>query len=251
THIRSSRARAKATSRYIATRSSSARPTLVARLEWGDLVPAIVRSEVDRASVDGHRRLADHLGERRMGVCRLPDLPWRRVEQEGERRFGYQIRRVRADDMDTERVLGLGVRDDLGEALVLATDDRLGDRLERDLADLVGRPGGLDLLLGPSDRRDLRPAVSGAGLRVVVHLVYVRLACDRVRRGDALVRGDVGEPQAADDVTDRLHVTLLRPHVTIHLDHSAVGLDLGRLEPDVLDVRGAAGRDEHHLGAQL
>ena len=88
----------------------------------------------------------------------------RRVELEGERRLGDEVGRVRPDDVDAERVLVLGVGDDLGEALVLAADDRLGDRLERDLADLVRRPGGLDLLLGQADRGDLGPAVGGARL---------------------------------------------------------------------------------------
>ena len=71
-----------------------------------------------------------------MRVGRAADLPRRRLELEGERRLGDEVGRVRPDDVDAERVVGVGVGDDLGEALVLAADDRLGDRLERDLADL-------------------------------------------------------------------------------------------------------------------
>src|SRR5829696_2467092 len=94
------------------------------------------RSEVDRSPVDGHGRLADHLRERRVWVGRGADLPGRRLERERQRRLGDEVRHVRADEVDAEGDVGLLVRDDLDEALVLATDDGLGDRLERDLPDL-------------------------------------------------------------------------------------------------------------------
>ena len=104
--------------------------------------------------------------ERRVGVGRAADLPGRRVEGEGERRLGDEVGGVRADEVDAERVVGLRVGDDLGEALVLAADDRLGDRLEGHLADLVREALLLALLLGQADRGDLRagsrsPAAAG------------------------------------------------------------------------------------------
>src|SRR5258706_8735189 len=95
-------------------------------------------SEVDRATVDRERGLADDLAQGRVGVGRTSDLPWRGVELEGEARLGDEVRRVRPDDVDAECVTGLRVADDLREALVLAADDRLRDGLERHLADLVG-----------------------------------------------------------------------------------------------------------------
>src|SRR5688572_13486388 len=155
-HMRSSSARASATKRYISTRSASVRPTEAARLpavlrsaeslgpaspSAGSplaaslLVTAIVvdgpPSEVDGAAVHRHRRLADDLGEGRVGVGRAADLPGSRVELEGERRLGDEVRGVRSDDMDTEGVLVLRVRDHLREPLVLPADEGLGDGLER------------------------------------------------------------------------------------------------------------------------
>ena len=186
-----------------------------------------------------------------MRVGRAADLPGRRLELEAERRLGDEVGGVRPDDVDAERVVGLGVGDDLGEALVLAADERLGDRLERDLADLERVAGGGGLRLGQPDRGDLRPAVGRARLGRVVHVVDVGVAGDRVRGDEALVRGRVGEPQPADDVADGVDVRLLGPHPAVDLDDAPVGLDLRRLEADVLDVGGAAGRDEHQLGAQL
>ena len=128
---------------------------------------------------------------------------------------------------------------------------RLRDRLERDLADLDRQPALLGLLLGQADRGDLRPAVGRPRLLHVVDRVDVLVAGDRVGGDDALVAGGVGEHQAADEVADRVDVRLLRPHPAVDLDEAPVRLDLRRLEPDVLDVRGPAGRDEQLLGAEL
>ena len=72
-----------------------------------------------------------------------------------------------------------------------------------------------------------------------------------VGRDEALVGRRVGQPQPADDVADRIDVRLLGPHPAVDLDDAAVGLDLGGLQADVLDVGGATGGDEHHLGPQL
>src|SRR2546428_447407 len=94
-----------------------------------------------------------------MGMRRAADLPRCRVELEGERRLGDEVRDVRADEVDTQGVARLGVADDLDEALVLAADDRLRHGLERNLADLVGQPLFLALLLGEAHRRDLGPRV--------------------------------------------------------------------------------------------
>src|SRR5690349_8509177 len=99
-----------------------------------DAMPADL--EVDRSAVDGHRRFADHFGERRVRVGRRPDLPRRRLERERERGLGDEIGRMWTDDVDPQRVTRLRVGDHLGKALVLTPDDRLRDRLERDLADL-------------------------------------------------------------------------------------------------------------------
>src|SRR4051812_48355475 len=162
-HIRSSSARVSATSRYISTRSSFDSPTdfpswvtFLSLTAIGWLLPPSTGSEVDRATVDRHGGLADDLRERRVGVRRATDLPRRRVELERERRLRDEVRRVRPDDVDAEGVLRLGVADDLDEALVLAADDRLRDRLERHLADLVRDSLVLALLLGQADGGDLR-----------------------------------------------------------------------------------------------
>src|SRR6185369_16845437 len=98
---------------------------------------------------------------------------------------------------------------------------------------------------------DLGPAVRRPRLLHVVDLVDVLLAGDDVGRDDALVAGGVGEHEASDSVANRVEVRLARPHPAVDLDEPLLDLGLGRLEADLLDVRGPASGDEHHLGPQL
>ena len=79
----------------------------------------------------------------------------------------------------------------------------------------------------------------------------IRVAGDRVDRDDPLVRRRVGQPQAADDVADRIDVRLAGPHLVVDLDDAPLDLGLRRLEPDILDVRGPAGRHEQRLRGDL
>src|SRR4051794_30293884 len=277
-HIRSSTARERATRRYIAMRSASPRPTDAASptaapspvCDPGFCVTAIwssasrrrgacrlppasttAASEVDRPAVHGKRRLAEHLRERRMRMRRAADLPRRRLELEGDRRLGDEVGRMRADEMDAERAVGVAVADDLGDPLVLTADDRLGDRLERHLAHLDRQPALLSLLLCQTDRRDLRPAIRRSRLEDVVDRVDVTVAGDGVGGDDPLVARRVREHQAADDVADRIEVRIAGPHPAINLDDATLDLGLGRLEADLFHVGRPAGRDEEHLGPKL
>ena len=115
----------------------------------------------------------------------------------------------------------------------------------------TGQAPLLARLLGQADRGDLRPRVGGARLVDVVHRVDVRVAGDRVDGREALVRRRVREPQAADDVADRVDVRLGRPHVPVDLDDPAGGPHAGGLEAQVLDVGRPAGRDEDAVGRDL
>src|SRR6476660_4907843 len=109
THMRSSTARASATSRYISTRSASDSPRLAPRCESLPLVtviaagqascssPGFLVLEIERLTVHGHGGLADDLREGRVGVGGAADLPGRRFELEAERGLGDQVGRVRPD----------------------------------------------------------------------------------------------------------------------------------------------------------
>ena len=126
-----------------------------------------------------------------------------------------------------------------------------GDRRERHLADLRLKAPFLALLLGEADRPNLRARVRGARLVYVVHRMDVPVARDRVDGREALMCSGVGKPQPADDIADRHHVRFGRPHVPVDFDDPLVDNDPGRLEAQVLDVRGAPCRDEQALGRDL
>src|SRR3989304_1281595 len=66
------------------------------------------------------------------------------------------------------------VGDDLGEALVVAADERLAVGDEGELAGLEGQAVALALLLAAPDRGDLRPAVGRAGHLQVIHVLRLR-----------------------------------------------------------------------------
>src|SRR4029079_15967893 len=89
THIHSSTARARATRRYTSGSAWVCRPRSAPRADEAvPLVRTAIRgppSEVDRAAVDRHRRLAEDLREGRVGVRRSAELPGHRLELQGDR----------------------------------------------------------------------------------------------------------------------------------------------------------------------
>jgi len=62
--------------------------------------------------------------------------------------FGDQFRRLRTDDMHSQNLSVLCVRDDLNKALMFADDGRAGIRRERKFADLQVMPQFTCLRLG-------------------------------------------------------------------------------------------------------
>ena len=70
-------------------------------------------------------------------------------------------------------------------------------------------------------------------------------------RGDTLVRGDVGQPQPADDVADGVQVRLCGLHVGVDLDDGPLDDRLGRLQADPVGDRSPTRGDEQTLDHQL
>ena len=102
-------------------------------------------------------RLHDRLGQRRVGVDRQADVVGERAHLDGERGLGDDVRGAVADDVDAEHLLGLGVDDDLHEAVGVGVGDGAPERDERELADL-------DLAARASrPRRRVMPAVAISG----------------------------------------------------------------------------------------
>ena len=78
------------------------------------------------------------------------------------------------------------------------------------------------------------------------------LAGDHLGDDHALALALVREHRRAGHVADGVDALGGRLHPLVDLDEAAVGeLDAGLLEPDVLDVRRAAGGDEHLVDHEL
>ena len=93
------------------------------------------------------------------GWTAAPELPGGRLEEHGGAGLRDEVGDVRADEMDADDLVGLLVGDDLGEAFVLAADERLAVGDQRELAGLEGDAVALALGLAAADAGDLRPAV--------------------------------------------------------------------------------------------
>ena len=55
---------------------------------------------MNRRSFHRQRRLAENLGQGRMGMDGMADFPGSGIQQFGQSRFGNQIRRVGTDDVN-------------------------------------------------------------------------------------------------------------------------------------------------------
>src|SRR3546814_4532533 len=136
-------------------------------------------------------------------------------------------------------------------ALGFAERDGLAVADEGEAADfhLIARL--LGLLFGEADAGDLRMAVGAAGDLLLLHRVDVVEAGDLLDADDALVLGLVGQHRRAGDVADGVDAGLPRAAVAIHLDDAALGLHLGALEPQVLDVALHADGGDHAVDGDL
>jgi hypothetical protein len=111
-------------------------------------------------------------------------------------------------------------------------------------------PGGLELLLGLADPRDLGVRVHDAWDDVVVDVAVAGL--DVLDGGDALLLGLVGEHGPEGDVADALDVRRARAERGVDDDAAlAVELDAGLVEVQTLGHGAAADGDEHDVGHEL
>ncbi|MNS79726.1 hypothetical protein D3C72_1133880 [compost metagenome] len=153
-----------------------------------------------------------------------------------------------ADHVGADQGAGLGVEDDLDEAVDLARRHGLAVHAEREAADLDLALLGAGTLLGDADRGDLRLGVGAAGDgRMDVR----RLVGGDVLGGvDAFVRRLVRQPGRAGAVADGVEALDVGLAVAVGLDVAAVQFDAQRLQADAVGVGGDADGRDADLGLQ-
>src|SRR6266568_6977884 len=203
---------------------------------------------VDRLSERRLRALHDPFGQGRMRVHGQRDVRHGRSHLNRESELADQVARVRADDRRAEQDLGVHVREELHEALVLSRRQGAADRGEGDAtdADLAALRGGLGFLhphggnLGiREDRRGHRPVVD-----------LDRVARDHLRGDESLLGRLVREEWRADHVADGEHVRVRRPELGIDLD-VPLGrkLDARFVRMKLVRVWATADGDQDHVRA--
>mmetsp|Transcript_7987 Transcript_7987/g.27120 ORF Transcript_7987/g.27120 Transcript_7987/m.27120 type:complete len:361 (+) Transcript_7987:292-1374(+) len=204
------------------------------------------RSEVDGLVVGGHGSLLEGLAHRRMRVARARDVLGARAVLHGEHRLGDHLARVPGDDVHSEDLARLLVRDELDDAVRVGVGARARVGHERKLAHRVGGARRLDLLLGEPHGGHLRVGVDHVGDAVVVDVAV--LARDDLRHGDALLLRLVREHGPADHVADGVHARDVGPELIVHV-HDAPGAhgDVEVLEAQALRVGAPADGHEDHV----
>src|SRR5215208_197860 len=199
------------------------------------------------ALVHRHCGFLHGLGERRMGMAGARDILRRRAELHGDGGFRDHVAGVGAEDMHAQHAVGVGVGEDLDEAIGRQIDLGAAVGGERKLADLVGKAGFLDLLLVLADRGDLREGVDDVGNDVVIDVTGV--TADDLSHRDAFVLGLMRQHRPGDHVADRVDARHVAGKLRID-DHAAaiVQADADVVQPQPLRIGHAPDRHEHHIG---
>lgn len=158
---------------------------------------------------------------------------------------GDHVRDVRADHVDAEELAVLLFADDLHEAIDLADRHRLAEDAEVGFADSNVVALILRFLLGEADAGDLGDRIDAVRDGFVFDLTLVVMN-DVVGDDRTLVRCDVGELDAASDVTDGPDVRAMGlERVIDDFDAALVQLDADSLEVHAIGIRFAANAEEN------
>eukprot|EP00760_Papus_ankaliazontas_P007791 PhM_4_TR13531/c0_g1_i1/m.76495 len=208
-------------------------------------------SDMDWLVIARHARLLHGLHESGVGVARAANVLGAGTVLEGEDGLVDHLTRAAVHNVDAEDAVSLLVGEHLHEPVGLVVGLGAAVRDEGELAHLVLRAGGLELLLGLANPRDLGVRVNDAGDGVVVHVAG--LARQDLGDGDALVLSLVGEHGAlVHNVTDGVHTRGAGLEVVVDLNEAAlVQVHLGNVKTKVARERLAADGNEHGVALDL
>jgi hypothetical protein len=205
---------------------------------------------VDGLAVGGHGSLLESLGESGVSVRGTSNVLGRGAVLEGEGALGDHLAGVGADDVHTEDTVGLGVSEELDQAVGVGVG--LGARVgaEGEGADLVLDAGLLELGLVLADPGDLGVGVHDAGDGAVVDVAVV--LGDVLDGGNGLLLGLVGEHRAEGAVTDDADVRDLGAVLLVdHETATVVGLKTDLLEAETGGVGTAADGNKADISVEL
>ncbi|KAF1856457.1 hypothetical protein Lal_00048580, partial [Lupinus albus] len=191
-------------SRRVARRGSSVRNPL-GRRRPGAASPAdfstlLAVGDVDRVAIHGQGRFVQRLGQGRVREDHHAQVFGAGTELHADRALLYQLRSARADHVDAQDAVGLGIGDDLDQAGGVVGSHGATAGREGEGADVDFDAFGLQGLLGLADPGDFRMGVDHRRDQVVVHLGFV--AGDALGDHDALFRSLVGQHRATHHVAN-------------------------------------------------
>src|SRR5690606_3865507 len=175
---------------------------------------------VNGVAIHRQGRFVKRLGKGRVREHHHAQVFGAGAELHGNGALLNQLGGARADHVNAQHAVGLGVGDDLDEAGGLVGGHGAAAGGERRDADVDVHALGLQRLLGLADPGDFRVGVDNARDQVVVHLGL--LPGDALGDHHALFRGLVGQHGAAHHVTDGVHARHAGGAVVVDEDEAAL-----------------------------
>src|SRR5689334_7499189 len=200
-------------------------------------------SDMDRPLVDGESGFLHRLVERGMCVTGAGQVFRRPAELHQYGRLGNHGAGVGADNVYAEHAVGRPVGENLDETFGGAVDLGAAVGGEGELADLVVDAGVLQLLLGLTDRRDLRSGIDHARDHLVVHVS--RLAREDLGESNTFLLGLVGQHWALDDIANGVNAGDIRRELLIDNDPSLIVCLHADIRQEAFGVGNAADSDHH------
>src|SRR5690554_4527248 len=207
-------------------------------------------SEMQRAFVDGQRRLMHDFGQRRMRMTDTRQIFGRTGELHRHHGFTDQFGGIRAKDVNTKDAIGLRIRQNFHKALGRRHSYRATVGGERNLADAIVDIIRLELLFGFADPGNLGVGIDHPGYGVVITLSC--LTSNDLGNHHALFHRLVSQHRSAHDITDGPNARQRRGAMRVHLDETTfVDLQPHAFGVQTVRVRHTSNRHDQTIGREL
>ena len=214
-------------------------------------VPGTNWSEgVDRALAHGHAGFFHGFRHGRVRVNRAGEVFGTAAVFHVRDDLADEFAGILAENLSAEDFVGLGVGDDLHEAVAGVVGEGAGVGGEVELADVDLESLGLRGVFAETHGGDLGLGIDDGGHEVPIDVAV--FAGDPLGDGDAVLLGLVGEHGAVDDVADGPYAGGGGLEVCVDLDAFLVGeRDAGGGEVEIIGEGAAADGDEDFVGVEF